>query len=198
MFGEIKAYYKRLLPQLTDDAWADMQQHFVIKQYQKGQAIVKEGEICNDVCYINSGFVRYYQWVDGKDVSTGFMHAGEYISAYESFLTRQPSLETLEALEDTQMICLSYNVVQDMYRNYPIFQEFGRKMAEKLFIWACQRKNALLLLTPEQRYERLIEHGSPLLQKVPQYMLASYIGITPEHLSRIRKKLLTRPAREVA
>jgi CRP/FNR family transcriptional regulator, anaerobic regulatory protein len=69
---------------------------------------------------------------------------------------------------------------------------FGRVIAEQLFIWVNERTNALLLLSPEQRYENMINNQSEVLQRVPQYMLASYIGVTPEHLSRIRKKMMGR------
>ena len=84
---------------------------------------------------------------------------------------------------------IDYESIQMLYKNYPIFQVFGRKVAEQLFIVLSQRVVALQLLTPEQRYQKLVDNGSLLLQQIPQYMLAAYIGVTPEHLSRIRKKL---------
>jgi len=126
--------------------------------------------------------------VDGKEISTGFMMEGQYISAYESFLTRQPSNENIDALQDTELLQLSYTDMQRIYETYPVYHIFARKVAELLFIQISQRTTALQLLTPEQRYQSMIEKGSLLPQQIPQYMLASYIGVTPEHLSRIRKK----------
>jgi CRP-like cAMP-binding protein len=192
MFEQIKAYYHKMIPNLTTKEWQALEEKLVIKEFAKGEDMVKQGEVCNYVYFINKGFLRFYKLIDGKEISTGFIGAGEYVSAYDSFLTRQPAFETLNVLEDAELLCLSYNDMQQLYEQQPIYQLFGRKIAEQLFIWINQRTNALLLLTPEQRYERMIQNDSELLQRVPQYMLASYIGVTPEHLSRIRKKMLAK------
>ena len=130
-----------------------------------------------------------YYSLEGKDISIGFVGAGEYTSEYESFLTRRPAAQNLEALADVEVVDLGYDDMQLLYNQYPAFQEFGRKISEMLFIMLNQRNTALLALSPEERYRQMIEMNSFLLQDVPQYMLASYIGISPEHLSRIRKKM---------
>jgi CRP-like cAMP-binding protein len=192
MFENIKKYYYTMIPHLTDDEWNAMQQCIQIKEFSKGDHMVKQGEICNYVYFINAGFSRFYQMINGKEISTGFTGENEFVSAYDSFLTRQPAVENLDALENTQTFCLSYQNIQTLYIEYPVYQIFGRKIAEKLFIWINQRNNALLLLSPEQRYTSMIENNSKLPQRIPQYMLASYIGVTPEHLSRIRKKMMTK------
>jgi CRP-like cAMP-binding protein len=189
MFAQIKNYYKNLLPELAEHEWQAIEKNLTIKRLKKGELLVKEGTICNNVSFINYGLLRFYMLVDGKEVSTGFFIENQYISSYESFLTRQPSHENIEVLEDAEVLELSYNQMQTLYYQYPIYQIFGRKMAEYLFIFVSQRTNALLVLSPEQRYQKLISTNSALLQRVPQYMLASYIGVTPEHLSRIRRKL---------
>lgn len=192
MFEQIRTYYTNLIPKLTNVEWNALENKLTIKHFKKGEAIVKQGEVCNYVYFINKGFCRLFKVVDGKEIATGFIEDNEYISVYDSFLTRQPAFESLEALEDTELICLSYTDMQVLYQQYPIFETFGRKIAEQLFIWTVQRSNALLMLSPEQRYINMIENNAILIQKVPQYMLASYIGVTPEHLSRIRKKMLSK------
>jgi CRP-like cAMP-binding protein len=192
VFEQIRTYYTNLIPKLTNVEWNALENKLTIKHFKKGEAIVKQGEVCNYVYFINKGFCRLFKVVDGKEIATGFIEDNEYISVYDSFLTRQPAFESLEALEDTELICLSYTDMQVLYQQYPIFETFGRKIAEQLFIWTVQRSNALLMLSPEQRYINMIENNAILIQKVPQYMLASYIGVTPEHLSRIRKKMLSK------
>lgn len=192
MFQNIKTYYYKLITHLNDAEWQALEDRLVIKQFQKGESIVKQGEICNYVYFINKGFCRFYKMIDGKEISSGFIGAKEYVSSYDSFLKRTPAFENLDALEDTELHCLSYDDLQFLYSNYPVYQMFGRIIAEQLFIWINDRTNALLLLTPEQRYENMIKNDPELLQKVPQYMLASYIGVTPEHLSRIRKRMTTK------
>ncbi|MFC4231718.1 Crp/Fnr family transcriptional regulator [Parasediminibacterium paludis] len=192
MFHNIKAYYYRMMPHLTQADWQVLEERLTIKTYKKGDCIVKQGEVCNYVYFINVGFLRFYKLIDGKDISTGFIGASEYVSSYDSFLKRQPAFENLEVLEDAELHCLSYDDMQFLYKHYPVYQMFGRVIAEQLFIWIVDRSNELLLLTPEQRYENIIKNEPELLQRVPQYMLASYIGVTPEHLSRIRKKMMTK------
>lgn len=189
MFDKIKTYYNQLLPQLTNEEWQAIEDCLTIKHLKKGEHLVKQGEICNHVSFVNKGLIRFYMVVDGKEIPTGFFMQNQYGSAYESFLTRQPSNENIDILEDAELLQLDYTSMQMLYSKYPIFQVFGRKVAEQLFIVLSQRVDALQLLTPEQRYQKLIDNGSLLLQQIPQYMLAAYIGVTPEHLSRIRKKL---------
>ncbi|MFY7900929.1 MAG: Crp/Fnr family transcriptional regulator [Chitinophagaceae bacterium] len=188
MFQNIRDYYQKMIPHLSNEEWIALEDKLKLKTFKKGDAIVKQGDVSNYVYFIEKGFCRIYNTINQKEISTGFIGENEYVSIYDSFLTRKPATENLECLEDIILFALHYDDMQFLYNQYPVFQIFGRKIAEMLFIHVSQRSNALLLLTPEQRYQRMIDNGSNLLQKVPQYMLASYIGVTPEHLSRIRKK----------
>lgn len=192
MFEQIKSYYRQLIPHLADTEWKALEDCLEIMNYKKGELVIAEGKVCNHVYFINSGWLRLFMTVDGKQISTGFIGSREYVSAYNSFLTRQPSLENIEVLENAELLLLSYSNMQQLYKQYPVFETFGRKIAEQLFIWGSQRNNALLLLTPEQRYQQMIANNPALSQQIPQYMLASYIGVTPEHLSRLRKKMSRR------
>ncbi len=190
MFAQIREYYQRLAPEITDEEWEVLENMLTFKSLQKGEFLIKEGEVCNHVSFISSGLLRMYMNSNGLEVSLGFVGTNEYISSYESFLTRSPSLENIDAIENTTLIQLNFDNMQILYNKKPIYQKVGRKIAEQLFIWLNQRSSALLLLTPEQRYDQMIENNPYLLQSVPQYMLATYIGITPRHLSRIRKQKL--------
>jgi CRP/FNR family transcriptional regulator, anaerobic regulatory protein len=189
MFEKIKSYYLELIPELTEETWQSFEKKLTIQQFRKGEFIIREGDTCRYVSFINFGMVRFYYLVEGKEICTGFAGENEYISEYNSFLTQSPASMFIEALEDTEMIHLSYHDMQDSYNNYSIFERFGRKIAEKLFVMLSSQNTRLLVLTPEQRYQFVVQHQPAILQKVPQYMIASYIGITPEHLSRIRKKM---------
>lgn len=192
MYQKIKAYYKQLLPQITNEEWQAIENCMTVKHLKKGEHLVKQGEICNHVSFINKGLLRFYMVIDGKEIPSGFFMENQYTSAYVSFLTRQPSIDNIDVLEDVELLQIDYANMQMLYKNYPIFQLFGRKVAEQLFIVLSQRVDALQILTPEQRYQKLVDKSSLLLQQIPQYMLAAYIGVTPEHLSRIRKKITQR------
>jgi CRP-like cAMP-binding protein len=194
MFQSIKAYYQKLIPELKYQDWQVIEEKFSIQHLKKGELLTRQGDICRQVSFINKGLLRFFYNVDGKEISTGFMQEGEYIAQYDSFLMQQPSKGNVDILEDAELINLSYDDVQALYENYPVFQIFGRKIAEMLFIMIVSQTTNLLTLTPEERYLLVTKEEPFIVQRVPQYMIASYIGITPEHLSRLRRKLSVKKA----
>ena len=189
MFEAVKSYYRKLVPHISNTELQALEQCLSIRQIAKGDFLVRSGQICKHVSFINTGLVRLFYASDGKDISIGFVGAGDYTSEYESFLTKKPAAQNIEALTDVEVIDLAFDDMQRLYKEYPVFQEFGRRIAEHLFIMLNQRNTALLATSPEDRYKNMIAKNPTLLQQVPQYMLASFIGVTPEHLSRIRKKI---------
>lgn len=195
MFEQIKAYYKKLVPGLQDEDWNELQKKLSVQQLNKGGFLNRSGEICRQVSFINKGLLRLYYLADGREICTGFVAENEYIAEYESFLTHRPSLLSIDALEDCELINLSFDDMQAMYRSRPVFEIFGRKIAETLFIMFSSHNTRLLTLSPEERYNSVVQYQPFIIQRVPQYMIASFIGITPEHLSRLRKKMTERTSK---
>lgn len=174
---------------MSDDDWNLLSPHLSFQSLKKGEFLVRNGDTCRNVSFINSGLLRLFYLRDGKEISTGFMVENEYISSYGSFLTQTPSAENIDASEDCELINLSYDSIQEIYQSSPVFERFGRKIAEQLFIMVSSQTTRLLTLGPEERYQSVIQYQPWIIQRVPQYMIASLIGITPEHLSRLRKKM---------
>jgi CRP-like cAMP-binding protein len=189
MFEKIKKYYKRLAPALTEDDLQVLEEKLTVQQLHKGDYLVRQGEVCRNVSFINFGLLRLFSIEDGKEICKGFVREDDYVSEYTSFLTQHPALENLEALEDCEVVNLSYINMQSLYKSNPVFEQFGRKIAEQLFIMLSTYNSSLLALTPEERYMIILDTQPEIIQRVPQYMIASYVGVSPEHLSRIRKKL---------
>jgi CRP-like cAMP-binding protein len=192
MYEQIHQYYLNTVNGLHQEAWESLREKLTVQYLKKGEFLVRTGEICRQVSFINSGLLRLFYTIDGKEVATGFIAENGYIAQYDSFLLQQPSAGNIDALEDCEVINLSYNNMQDLYQRYPVFERFGRKISEMLFIMLSLQTSALLTLTPEERYLQLLEKQPFIIQRVPQYMIASYIGITPEHLSRLRKKMMVK------
>lgn len=188
MFEQIKQYYYQLAGVNAED-WKIAEERLQIIHLKKGDFLVKENQVCRYVAFINQGMMRMYYAGEQREITTGFVVDGEYISEYESFLTQQPSKYYIEAFEDSELLVLTYEDLQFLYQQKLVFSEVGRKIAEKLFIMISQQVSAMMMYSAEERYLQLVQTNSPLLQRIPQYMLASYLGITPEHLSRIRKKI---------
>lgn len=189
MFDKIKKYYQKTLPGLQEEDWYALEERLNIQYLKKGELLTRQGEICRCVSFINKGLIRMFYVVDGKEISTGFLNEHEYIAQYDSFLMQQPSAGNIDALEDCELINLTYNDMQALYTSHPVFEIFGRKIAEMLFIMIMSQTTRLLTLKPEERYQSVIQYQPFVIQRVPQYMIASYIGISPEHLSRLRKKM---------
>lgn len=198
-YSQIKAYYFNLLPTLSEEKWLEVEAVATVRVVKKGDYFLRPGQVCNHVSFINYGLVRGYYLLDGREYVTGFFGGREcqYFSAYESFLTRKPTELYYEALEDTQVVDITYDDLQELYRKVPGADRLGRFVAENLYIILTEKNASYLLDSPEQRYLKLLEARPELFQQVPQYMIASYLGVTPEALSRIRSRLSKKAEREL-
>ncbi|MFM9943766.1 MAG: Crp/Fnr family transcriptional regulator [Bacteroidia bacterium] len=189
-FAQIKKYYFEMVPSLTDEIWDEMKSNAIFKKYKKGENYIVPGEQENYVTFINKGGFRFFTIVDERELTCDFIFENDYISEYEGFLKRTPANIYIQALEDSEVIKFHYDNVQECYEKYPQLQKFGRLIAEKFLLDVIERSNSLLFSTPEDRYNKLAINNPQLLQRVPQYMIASFIGVTPEALSRIRKRMV--------
>lgn len=188
--NHLKSYYEQIIPELNEEMWNDMQGHAIVHHYKKGDLYISPGEQENFVTFISKGGFRYFSVVDEKELVCEFVFENNYLSEYESFLRRTPAKVFIQALEDSTVVKFHYESVQGCYAKYPLIERFGRLIAEKFLIDAIDRMNSLLSSSPEERYNKLAEEKPELLQRVPQYMIASFIGVTPEALSRIRRRLI--------
>lgn len=175
---------------LEDAAWNDMHQRLVPRTYKKKELFIKEGKICREIAFIGKGSFRYYKIIDGIEVSTFFSFEHNWVSAYTSFLRKSPSFVSIEAMEDTEVLVLGYDDMQYLYQHYITFERFGRLMAEYLIGCLEERMHSLLLKTPEERYLKTLTDNSIYFERVPLHYVASYLGIAPESLSRIRKRVM--------
>jgi CRP-like cAMP-binding protein len=174
----------------SETEWRPFRDLLTRRFLRKGEFLTVEGEVCNHVSFINHGSLRVFIKVKDQEISKHFFFEHEYASDYASFLTRRPGLLNIKALEDAELMELSYEKVQMLYERFPVWQKFGRLIAEHLYIQVAQRSQELLLRTPEEMYIRLIEEQSPIIARIPQHYIASYLGIQPESLSRIRKRIM--------
>ena len=161
---------------------------FTYKKIKKNQYFLREGEICNQVAFINSGLIRSFFLIDGREQVDSFSLESEWITDYVSFLNRQRSAFYIQAMVDTELFLLSYDNIQKIYDRGKAFERFGRLITEQLYIISVSRATSLLLEKPEQRYLTLLKEEPHLLALIPLKQIASYLGVEPESLSRIRKR----------
>jgi len=162
------------------------------KAYKKGDILLREGQISN-LCYFNmKGCVRQYYLIDGEEKTTNFYTEGQPISPNEGAFKKKPSKFYLSCVEDC---ILSVGTPEDelrFFQKYPQFEMVCRIAVEDELGKSQHDFAAFMLSNPEERYMNLIKTRPELIERVPQYQLASYLGIKPESLSRIRKRIMLR------
>ena len=158
----------------------------------KKSVFIKVNQIENHISFIESGIVRLFIPSDNpeKEITFGFSFKNQFVSAYDSFLTQSPSNYQLQALTETAMLSISYEDLQSVYKSTQIGNLIGRLTAEDLFLIKSKREQNLLNLNAEQRYLKLFKERPELLKSVPLKYISSYIGVTAQALSRIRKRLV--------
>lgn len=173
---------------LPQDFWTELKDLVQGNKYGKRTILLKEGDVCNDIYFLISGFARAYHFKDGEYITSWFMKDGDVIISVQSFLKQEKSLETIELLEDSEVMSLSYTSLQYLYRKYPDFNFVGRVLTEHYYIQSEQRGYSLRMHSAYQRYENLLTSHPEIFQRAQLKYVASYLGMKPETLSRIRAK----------
>ncbi|MEM6387731.1 MAG: Crp/Fnr family transcriptional regulator [Pseudomonadota bacterium] len=158
----------------------------------KGDHILRAGTVADEVFFVHEGLLRYYfnDPNDGGQERTGqFFDEDIVVTDAESFLAQIPGEQNFEALETSSIVALPRSVLAAGYDEDHAIERFGRLMLQEALIGSQRRASRLLTLQPEDRYRRFIETRPEVARRVPQYLVASYLGLTPESLSRIRRRI---------
>jgi CRP-like cAMP-binding protein len=183
--------------EIDEKEWVEINKGLKKVNYKKGEIINKEGDVFKNILFINSGIVRsYFMDSNGRDF-TWHIHYSEddanmknlFVVDYASFTNQEPSKLFFEVIENAELISIDFLSLERLYNSSEKWLKFGKKMADTAYYLTHHRALSLLTETAEFRYERLLKESPTLLQKVPQYYIASYLGITPQSLSRIRTEM---------
>lgn len=185
----IRDYFAQLVD-ISDEDWAVFSSKLVRREFPKKTILLNTGQVENYLSYIEQGMTRFYIPKLDNDLTFEFEFETSWVSAYDSFLTQSPSVYNIETLADTVLWSISYEDFQYAYANTEIGNNIGRLAAEALFLGKSRRELSLLNDTAEERYMKLLTEEKHLIQQIPLKYLASYIGVTPQALSRIRKRTL--------
>ncbi len=178
---------------VNDMEWRALAPHLEVSTLKKKKYFAEPGKICNHIGLVVKGAVRYFLVKDGEEITGYFSFENELLSSYKSFLTRQPGENYIQALEDCHIVTLSYKAMQQLYDDALIgkkMERFSRLIAEHYLICYEDRVSAFITQTPEERYNKLLETGGDVLQRIPQHYIANFLGITPVSLSRIRRRIM--------
>ena len=175
---------------LSTEEWHDLQRTIKTKSLKKNEYLVKQGINCYSLYYIFSGSVRiFFRTETGKEVSTKFAFEEQFTTALTSFITQTPSNESIVTLEDSSFFVLNYSTFQELLNRYPACEKLARTLTENHYLQKSYREQ-LLLENPCERYKKFSESGKHLIQRIEQKHIASYLGMTPETLCRIKRKVL--------
>lgn len=178
-----------LLKKIKDLYQESFEDILIKKKYSLKTVLLNAGVTSQKMFFIETGALRMFYLVDGKEITFRFFFENEAVASIESFLDQKPSQFTLETLENTTVYEISRTNLENIFTENPKLKEEFQFSALKRFIGFSEDLLSFIKDSPEQRYISLIENHPEIIQRVPQYYIASYLGITPVSLSRLRKRL---------
>jgi CRP-like cAMP-binding protein len=165
-------------------------QRFKAENFKKKTNLLSAGKTAKEVYFILSGCMRLFYEKDGEDISAFFFTEGMFAGAYDSFISQKPSRHSIEVIEECQVLTISFKDLQDLFIEFPKMNEFVRKVLEERFVELHQLFTSYILDSLEERYLNLLTHRPDLLNRIPQHQIATFLGITPVSLSRIRNRVM--------
>ena len=170
--------YKSVLPLLSE------------RTIKSGDYLLKQGRIARNIAFIEEGLFRLYYLNNGKEVTSCFCRENTITTSYKSLITQEESDMSIQAIEESKLILLSYDSLQRLFEKDLFWQQIGRLAAENEFIISESHNRFLKDLSATDRYLQILKNDKELLQRVPLNYLATYLQVAPETLSRIRNKIL--------
>lgn len=168
------------------DEIASIAAAFQTKTLERGSYFVEEGRTSKYIAFVSKGLFQYYYLVDGKETTTYVSGEGSFLASVQSFFRQQPSRENIRAITPAEISCLHYDDLARLKKDSPGFRSFYITALENLAVGMDETRTNLIILTAEERYALMMKNEPALLQQVPLQYLASILGVTPRHLSRIR------------
>jgi CRP/FNR family transcriptional regulator, anaerobic regulatory protein len=190
MFPKLYAHIAQNL-NLTEDLKLTIEQYFTPLQVSKNTIIEEEGKVPQHLYFVNEGYLRsFYYDNDGDEVTTYLATPEQYMASFLAVSQQKISTENLETITDCSLLKINREDFLKIIEQYPDFRQYSLHIFERAFSQMNQRANDLATLTAEQRYTQLLNNQGNILQNVPIQYIASFLGIKPQSLSRIRKQMI--------
>lgn len=189
MYERYLHHFNKKVP-LTQEEWELIQSYLTLKKLRKRQYLLQEGDVCKLVAFVEKGTLRLYNVSEnGTEHIVLFAVEGQFMTDLYSTFTGEPSIYNIDAIEDSELVLITRTASDELRRLSPKYQEFVFLETSEAYIQLAKRMTSVISLSLEQRYQELIINYPNIVQRVPQHMIASYMGLTPETLSRVRKRI---------
>lgn len=188
MFQQFFQFANHFTP-FSSSEKAIIEDGLIFREVPKKFPLVKLNDICREIYFMNKGCARLYYDKDGEEITGFFFTENMLLGGLESFLAQTPTIQGIETLEPCELVVIKKEVLEKWFQEIPRMNIFIRKVLEQRFIFSQKVVASYILNSPEERYLGLFQRQPELLNRVPQHMLATYLGITPVSLSRIRKRI---------
>jgi signal-transduction protein with cAMP-binding, CBS, and nucleotidyltransferase domain len=190
LMERIRQVMKQMI-NVSEDELNDFLNQTVVKTFKRNEILSRPNVIPNEIFFINKGIIRVLITDnEGNEHTIHFALENQFIADYSHFIQQQPSIYSLQTLEETQVVVLPRSVIEWGYNHLKEGQKMGRLIAEYYFIYQDDRIKNMYVRTPKQRYDSITDVFPNIHNRVPQHMIASYLGITPIHLSRLKKAII--------
>ena len=175
---------------LTEAEFASFRGYLRPLALRKRQHLLRAGEVCTTYAFVTHGCLRSYSLTsEGHEHTLQFAPEDWWVSDLYSLLTQQPNTMSIDALEDSQLLLLDQADLESIYAQCPVFERYFRLLMQSRYVVLQERVNAALSQTAAEKYRHFLRKYPTIVQRVPQHLIASYLGITPESLSRVRRQL---------
>ncbi|MBX2904834.1 MAG: Crp/Fnr family transcriptional regulator [Taibaiella sp.] len=175
---------------LTPEERELIQSHLSVKKIRKKQYLLQEGDVCKSIAFVEKGMLREYSLDEqGGEHIIQFASEGWFISDMYSFITAEPATYNIDAIEDSELVMISRSSHDYLLTNCPKYETFTLQLITGAYLAMQKRLNSTIAASLESRYESFMALYPHIAQRVPQHMIASYIGLTPETLSRVRRRI---------
>lgn len=181
LFRHFEAYIK-----LSDALKTALEERVVFKTFKKGELVHDASHVCTKSYFIQKGLMRVYFLKDGKEISEYFPAEGEWSNSPRSFRTRKVDIYYIDAIEDVEAFCLSVSDLMYLFEHFPEMERYARLSMGMVFGHFMERITSMRFTTAKEKYEHFITTYHDIYHRIPLGMIASYLGITQETLSRIR------------
>jgi CRP-like cAMP-binding protein len=189
MYARYFQIFNTIVP-LTEEDQELIKHYLTVKKLRRKQYLLQEEDVCKTVAFVEKGALRLYKTnVDGSEHIVQFALEGAFMTDLYSFLTQEPSIYNIDAIEDSELVLITRSASDELRKLSPKYQEFIFQATSEAYTQLEKRITSIISLSLDERYKELTANFPDIIQRVPQHMIASYMGLNPETLSRVRKRI---------